>query len=57
MPDLGYADDFMLLADTPKRLAEAMEATTAFCTATKMLACIQKAKVPVSVKHVVTPCN
>ena len=45
VPDLAYADDFVLLADTPEGLQRLINATMAFCVATGMQICIQKTKV------------
>ena len=51
VPDLGYADDFVLLADTPEGLQRLIDATIAFCVATGMQICIQKTKVLVFAKR------
>ena len=51
VPDLGYADDFVLLADTPEGLQRLIDATAAFCVATGMQICIQKTKVLVFAKR------
>jgi hypothetical protein len=51
VPDLGYADDFVLLADTPEGLQQLIDATTAFCVATGMQVCTKKTKVLVFAQH------
>ena len=45
IPDLGYADDFVLLADSPKGLQELIDATAEFCAATGMQISTDKTKV------------
>jgi hypothetical protein len=45
--DLGYADDFLLLADTPHGLQRLIDATSAFCVATGMQICVPKPKMMV----------
>jgi len=45
VPDLGYADDFVLLADTAEGLQKLLDATAAFCVATGMQICTNKTKV------------
>lgn len=51
VPDLGYADDFVLLAASPDDLQRLIDATAAFCVATGMQICIQKTKVLVFAKR------
>jgi hypothetical protein len=45
VPDLGYADDFVLLDDTPAGMQRLIDATATFCLATGMQICIEKTKV------------
>ena len=45
VPDLGYADDFVLLAESPKDLQALINATVEFCEATGMLISADKTKV------------
>lgn len=44
VPDLGYADDFVLVAESPQALQALMNATVQFCAATGMLISIDKTK-------------
>ena len=45
VPDLGYADDFVLLAESPQALQALIDATVQFCAATGMLISVDKTKV------------
>ena len=45
VPDLGYADGFMLLATTAKGLQRLLDAVANFCTCMGMVTCIQKTEV------------
>ena len=45
--DLGYADDFALLATTPAGLQKLMDAAQEFCVQTGMVICPDKTKVVV----------
>ena len=40
VPILGYADDFLLLADSPAGLQRLTDAATAFCDMVGMIICI-----------------
>jgi hypothetical protein len=42
VPDLGYADDFVLMAESPQALQALIDATVQFCAATGMLISIDK---------------
>ncbi len=45
VPDLGYADDFVLLAESPEGLQALINATVEFCDATGLLISADKTKV------------
>ena len=45
VPKLGYADDFVLLAESPQALQVLIDATAQFCAATGMLISVDKTKV------------
>ena len=45
IPDLGYADDFVLLATTAQGLQRLLDAVAKFCISTGMVISIQKTKV------------
>jgi hypothetical protein len=55
VPDLGYADDFALLATTPDGLQRLIDAAAGFCAETGMVISVEKTKIVVFSKGLPGP--